>query len=224
MQFPLVVASAALLLSGSVASAQGREPYRTSSPFQGLYRSSGIATSNDEHGIRLAWVPAAYSLLFPDRSPISVRRHSSGRILAAFSATCRTDGRPDGYSGPRPLSAELVLPMHPGDPDVPNWTHPLYWLRGLAGREFVRTPVSVVAAGRAYRSELVRHTIDYSFPRPAQTLRLEAEGVLRELAAGRCLRLGARAADTRIDVLFDAAGEPLRRAAELMLRHCRAGE
>ena len=203
-----------------VAAGQDREPYVTSSPFSDLYHLAGVSTSNDEHGIAVHWAPAEYSLRFPGRPALQGRGGGRGALYAGVAVSCRTDGRSDGYSGPRPLSASLSLPLHPEEPDVYNWLHPWFWVRGLTGGEFVRTPLRVTGAGGTYATELVRATIDYSVARPSQAVPLRARGVLRALASGDGMRLEAVGAGVRLALAFDPAAAGLRGAAGLMLEHC----
>ena len=130
---------------------------------------------------------------------------------------CRTDGRPDGYSGPLSLEAFLLLPLHP---DEPNVISPRYWWRALTGGEFVRVPVGVsVASGPAYDSELVRHTIDYSFARPDLIIDLEPVAVLEALRDHTGATLIAAGEGTLVELAFLPADTgPL--VAGLMLEHC----
>ena len=196
-------------------------PYTTASPFRDLYTLDLVTTSNDEHWISYTWLSSAYSLQFPDR-PVWARVDAldadSERPWIEFR--CRTDGRPDGYSGPLPLEGFLWLPLHPDAPNVPNVWNPLYWWRGLTGGEFVRVPVGVsVASGPAYDSELVRHTIDYSFARPDQVIDLEPVAVLEALRDDAGATLIAAGEGTLVELAFLPADTgPL--VAGLMLEHC----
>ena len=205
-----------LFAAGSLG--QERVPYCSLSPFAGLYHHDGVMTSNDEYSAWVSWVAAAWVLRYQRLSPIRNGEHED--LQAWVRLQCRVDGRAEGYSGPRPLVVELWLPMHPDRPDVPNWIHPLYWWRGLTGREFVRTPVRVTVEGDAYGSELVRHAIDYSFARPELTVTLRGGGLLAALAAGIPLDLAVRGEGIALDLAFAAGGEGQQDAARRMLRHC----
>ena len=197
---------------------QERVPYRSLSPFAGLYHHDGVMTSNDGYRMWVSWVAESWVLRYQRLSPIRNGEHED--LQAWVRLQCRVDGRAEGYSGASPLAVELWLPMHPDLPDVPNWIHPLYWWRGLTGREFVRTPVRVAGAGDAYGAELVRHTIDYSFARPELTVTLRGGAVLAALAAGSELHLAVRGEGIALDLAFAEGGEGGQDAARRMLRHC----
>ena len=132
--------------------------------------------------------------------------------------SCRADGRSAGYAGPRTIYAELVLPMHPDAPNVPLVLNPLYWWWGLTGREWDRTPVTVQwVGGAASEGELLRHRIDYSIPRPAQTVELAPSEILALLQAAATLRV--MGPDTGIVLRF-APRPDLVGLAALIETHC----
>ena len=196
------LAAALLVVGGGVGiSGEGREPYRSSSPFVGLYRFDGVTTTNDEYGISVYWRPDRWRLAYSGKAPF--RDGEEEGLVIGIWASCRVDGGAEGHAGARPLRAELDLPMHPGDPDVPNVFHPLYWWRGLTGREFVRTPVRVQVEGAGvYRSELAEHTIDYSFARPGLTVELRAGAILGSLARGEGLVLSVEGGGNELGLSF----------------------
>ena len=226
LHYGILAAAVVLAVSGTRRNApsqpiEEQERYITSSPFRDLYTLARVTTSNDEHWISYAWLSSAYSLQFPDR-PLWA---SEGALDAEserpwIAVRCRTDGRPDGYSGPLPLAASLLLPLHPDEPNVPNVINPRYWWRALTGGEFVTVPVGVsVASGPAYDSELVRHTIDYSFARPDLIIDLEPVSVLEALRDDGGATLIAAGQGTLVELVFLAADTgPL--VAGLMLEHC----
>ena len=211
-----------LILSGSIAPAQSGEPYRTSSPFKDLHTLEGVTTSNDEHGIWIYWTASEYSLLFPSRRVLVREAGADTPDDVAIMMSCRTDGRPDGY-GPEPLSAVLLLPLHPDDPDVWNVLDPPYWLRALTGRGVVRTSLRVRTGDQpAYDSELVRYTINYSFARPDQEVEVEPVSVLQGLSAGSDASVLATGQGTRLVVAFSPQPPAHQHVAGLMLEHCKS--
>ena len=206
-----------LVCLAEAVAAQAPEPYPTDSPFAGMYQVDGVTTSNDEYAVWFFWGPDAWELRYAGRAPFS----GGGDLLVGIQFACRADGSALGYMGGRPLVADLMLPMHPDDPDVPNVFNPLYWWRGLTGREWIRTPVRVLHGGAGgYRATLVRHTIDYSFARPELRVGLRAAAALRELARGGALALSVEGAGNRFALSFPGAGASVRRVAAAMLRHC----
>ncbi len=100
-----------------------------------------MSTSNDEYAISLYW-SQRLRIDYPNgRGPLERDPADAGELYTALSVSCRADGRPEGFRGPRPVAARLSLPMHPEAPTVYSVLHPMYWLLGLTGREFHRLPV-----------------------------------------------------------------------------------
>ena len=200
----------------------GRVPYSEHSPFEGLYQLPDVSTSNDEYGITLTWHPTEWSLAYPDGRGAFSRTEGLGDRALGIVIGCRADGRPEGLSGPTPVYATLVVPMHPEAPDVYNFLQLRYWWLGLTGNEFERTSVHVDVAGAGtMESELVRKRIDYSFARPDVTVDLTrlGRGVLRVLAAQAGTRLRVYGEGTALDIHF--AGQPhLAEPARLALAEC----
>ena len=129
LRYSLCMAAMRILLAALAMA----HPAAGASPFEGLYRLEGVTTSNDEFGIWLSWVPSSYRLEFPGRPPLAREQGSEPELFVALEFGCRADGRAEGYRGAAPLWAALVLPLHPDEPDVPNWIDPRYWLLGLTG-------------------------------------------------------------------------------------------
>ena len=198
-------------------------PYSEHSPFAGLHHTRDVYTSNDEYSIRLSWIADAWKLDYPDNHEAFDSTWSASETRAVFiSVHCRADGRPEGLTGPQPVTATLVLPMHPESPDVPNWIHPRYWVIALAGRGIERTPVLVDAGpAGAVRSHLVRARIDYSLKRPDLEVALPTLGyrLLGLLASGAGGRLRARGENTDLEVRFEHKDE-LAEPARLALAAC----
>ena len=129
----IVALCVALGAAASVAASQ--------SPFEGGNAIEGVTTSNDAYGVWLYWEPRSGSMRVPGfEDALDVE---AADLTIAVMLACRADGRGAGYSGPEPIRGELVLPMHPDAPNVPNVYNPLYWWWGLTGREWDRTPVTV---------------------------------------------------------------------------------
>ena len=189
-------------------------------PFAELWPAEGSMTSNDGYGAWASWEPHAYRLKYPGRPPLARKRRSSAEEPARLSLTCRADGRPEGLSGPEPVRAELVLPLHPDEPDVPRRGDPRYWLLAFTGGEPRRTAVSVrVGSGEAFSSELVRKRSDWSLPRPSPTVRLDPAEALRALSSGVGATVIAEGPGTWLDLRFEPDPD-MARAAELMALHC----
>ena len=88
---------------------------------------------------------------------------------------------------------------------------------GLAGNEFVKVPVRVSFANSAvYESELVRHTIDYSFARPDREMDLAPVSILKALRADLGAELIVAGEGTLVEAAFlPSDNDPL--VAGLML-------
>ena len=192
-------------------------------PFAGLGRLEGVSTSNDGYGAWIDWTASAYRLQFPGREPLVSGPGAGSGLHAGLTAACRADGRGEGHGRPRPLEAHLHLPLHPDQPDVPSVFHPWFWVLVLTVGEREATPVRVSFDGRAaFRSGLVRWRVDWSFPRPDQSVALDPGQALRALASGSPASVLATGPGTRLELRFDP--DPgLARAAALMARHCELG-
>ena len=206
----IVALCVALGAAASVAASQ--------SPFEGGNAIEGVTTSNDAYGVWLYWEPQSGLMRVPGfEDALDVEATD---LTIAVMLACRADGRDAGYSGPERLRGELVLPMHPDAPNVPNVYNPLYWWWGLTGREWHRTPVTVQWVGGAAREgELLRHRIDYSIPRPAQSVELDPAEILALLQATTDATLRVMGTGTGIVLRFaprpDRAG-----LAALIETHC----
>ena len=213
---PRAAAARALALA-VIATASG------ASPFEGLHELDGVTTSNDEWGIWIAWEASSYRLKFPRRPPLA-RGPGGTRDLRAYLATsCRADGRPEGFSGPRAIRAELVLPLHPDEPNVPSFFNPRYWATALLAGELERTPVQVAFDGApAAPAELVRKRIDYSIARPSPTVQVNPAEALASIASGNAAEVAAEGRDTRLSLRF-GPDPATSRAATLMALHCEEG-
>ena len=212
-----IAAAGALLLAATTA-AEG------ASPFEGLYRLEGVTTSNDEYGAWIVWTASSYRLRFPGRAPLVREAAGKSGLRADLMVMCRADGRSKGYGGPGPLRADLLLPLHPDEPDVPSFFNPWFWVLVLAVGERETTPVRVSFDGRAASpSDLVRRRVDWSFPRPEQSVAVDPGEALRALASESRTGVLAAGPGTRLELRFDP--DPgLARAAALMARHCEGGE
>ena len=197
------------------------EQWPETAPFRDLHLVEGITTSNDEHSISLYWHPARFRIEYPDgRGPFEQDPVDVGELYTALSVFCRADGRAHGLSGPRPLGARLSLPMHPDAPDVYSVLHPLYWVFGLSGNEFERTPVTVELDGNHWGSQLVRRRSAYGRRRPDIEVDLPAGIVLQPLLRGAPARLLLSGTEIDVELHFGAAAH-LTEAARGMQRHCR---
>ena len=210
---------AVLVIVAAGVSAGQREPYETTSPFVGLYQLAEVRTSNDEYSAWLSWPATTARLVVgPRRWGVEAASPDEGRPWVVVQ--CRAAGGPSlGYSGPRPWSASLMVPLHPDEPNVPNVWHPLYWWRAATGREFVRTPVRVQLDDTIADGELVRHTIDYSFARPDLDVEIAPAGVLAGAATG-ALRVRVTGRGVDLDLTWAALAVDAAGAAGLMARHC----
>ena len=195
-------------------------PSRTQPPFADLHSLDGIMTSNDEYGIWAHWPAASYRLEYPGRKPLEFIRPPP-ELQTSLAVSCRADGRDAGFSGPEPLWAELVLPLHPDEPDVPHFFDPRYWIIALFRGEAEETPVSVrIEGGQPFPSTLRRARIDWSFPRPAPTVRLDPTTALAALASATAsVRLAAEGPGTRLEIHF-APAPALAATARLIDSHC----
>ena len=191
------------------------------SPFEGWHEIEGVNTSRDAYRVWLYWEPQSGSVRVPGfAEALDVEATD---LPVGVEVTCRVDGRSAGYSGPDPLRGELVLPMHPDAPNVPNVYNPLYWWIALTGREFERTPGQVQwGAGPERPGEFVRHRIDYSIMRPAQTVRLDPAEVLALLQAEAAATLRVMGPGTGIVLRF-APRLDLAPLAAQIAAHCREG-
>ena len=208
---PIVALCVALWAAASVAASQ--------SPFEGGNAIEGVTTSNDAYGVWLYWEPQSGLMRVPGfEDALDVEATD---LTIAVMLACRADGRGAGYSGPEPIRGELVLPMHPDAPNVPNRLQPACtggW--GLTGREWDRTPVTVQWDGGAAREgELLRHRIDYSIMRPALTIELDPAEILALLQATTDATLRVMGPGTGIVLRF-APRPDLAGLAALIETHC----
>ena len=207
---PIVALCVALGAAASVAASQ--------SPFEGGYEIEGVTTSNDAYGVWLYWEPQSGSMRVPGfEDALDVEATD---LTIAVMLACRADGSGAGYSGPERLRAELILPMHPDAPNVPLVFDPRYWWIALTGREWDRTPVEMQwDTGPARGGELVRHRIDYSIMRPAQSVELDPAEILALLQATTDATLRVMSPGTGIVLRF--APRPDREGlAALIETHC----
>ena len=188
------------------------------SPFAGAHAIEAVHTSNDAYSVWLYWEPQSGSMRVPgfeDALDVEATDLAIDVVLR-----CRADGRSAGYSGPRPIYAELVLPMHPDAPNVGLVFDPRYWWWGLTGREWDRTPVTVQwDTGPERSGELVRHRIDYSIMRPALTIELDPSEILALLRAETEETLRVMGPGTGIVLRF-APRPDLAGLAALIETHC----
>lgn len=192
-------------------------------PFADLGRGEGVSTSSDGYGAWIDWPASSYRLRFPGRAPLVSEAGAGSGLHAGLTAACRADGRGGGHGGPRPLEAHLRLSLHPDEPDVPSVLHPWFWVLVLTVGEREATPLRVSFDGRAASdSSLARWRVDWSFPRPDQSVALEPGQALRALASGSPASVLASGPGTRLELRFEP--DPgLARAAALMARHCELG-
>ena len=211
------IAAAGALLLAAPARAEG------ASPFEGLYRLEGVTTSNDEYGAWIIWTASSYRLRLPGRAPLVRGAAGKPGLQADLMVLCRADGRSEGYGGPQPLRANLLLPLHPDEPDVPSFFNPWYWVLVLTAGEREATPVRVSFDGReASPSDLVRRRVDWSFPRPEQSIAVDPAEALLALTSGSQAGVLATGPGTRLELRFDPDPGLVRMAA-LMERHCEGG-
>ena len=113
--------------------------------------------------------------------------------------------------------------MHPDAPRVYSVLHPMFWVLGLTGREWERTPVQVSLAGApAFPAELVRQRMDYSFAPPPLWVNLPARMVLELFVGGAPIQ--AELSGERVDArLWFEAQSDLVGPARAAATHCPAG-
>ena len=220
----LTAAALAAALAATGARAADNQAELAGGPFTGLHQVPDVTTSNDDYSIWLHWEADEFEAQYPDGRPAfnAATKHPDD-LAPGVRLHCRADGRDEGFAGPRGVSADGVLPMHPEAPDVPGPFSLRYWLLGALGDEWERWRVTVTLDGYGeYETEVRRQRIHYSFVRPeleiADIGRTAHEG-LRRLASREPWRLqidgdGLRV-DARLPVMRDAAD-----AARQMLRHC----
>lgn len=198
------------------------------SPFEGLYQLDGIMTSKDEYGIWAYWPAAAYRLEYPGQHPLEGLPGMSPVPPVAVAVYCRADGRREGFDGPAPPSAELVLPLHPDERTMPLFFDPRFWLAAMFPGTAEETPVSVRLAGTPPFPSTLRHEwIDRSFPppplpaEPRRTVRLDPGALLRALArlAGSSTVITAEGPGTWLEIHL-APAVATASAAALMTEHC----
>ena len=150
MQARIRAAVCALALAAAAASGDA-------SPFEGLHGLEGVTTSNDEYSAWIVWTSSSYRRQFPGGAPLV--REAAGK------------------SG---LRADLLLALHPDEPDVPSFFNPRFWVLVLTVGERETTPVRVSFDGRgASPSDLVRRCVDWTFPPPDQSVALDPGEALR---------------------------------------------
>ena len=193
-------------------------------PFAGWYRTEGVVTSNDEYSVDLYWGAEAGAVRLPGFTrPVDGSGPNDPRPLFIVAVGCRADGRGEGFIGPSPWSAELLIPLHPEAADVVNGWNPLYWFLGVFGQEQQRTAVEIGFTGRKRRrSYLVRPRTHNSAPRPSQTVKLDPVEVRAALRSPRGTTLRGAGIGTEIGLSFPAWPQigPL---LDLMERHCPEG-
>ena len=114
----------------------------------------------------------------------------------------------------------LWIPRHPNDPTVYNVLNPMYWIIGLSGYEFDKTPIEVsLNAGPAFPATLVRKRIDYSIPDPNLEMALPGPTVAAALAIAGGVTLTATGDDTRLKLFLDHA-PTLSEAVHHAMPHC----
>ncbi len=206
----IAVLFAALGAAASAAASQ--------SPFEGGNAIESVTTSNDAYGVWLYWEPRSGARLMPGfEDALNVE---AADLTIAVMLACRADGSGAGYSGPEPIRAELILPMHPDAPNVPLVFDPRYWWIALTGREWSRPPVTVQwDGGAARKGELRRHRIDYSIPRPSQSVELDPAEILALLQATTAATLRVMGPDTGIVLRFAPRPDRVGLAA-LIETHC----
>ena len=107
---------------------------KAQAPFAGWYRTEGVVTSNDEYSVDLYWDAAAGAVRLPGFTrPVDVDGPGPNdpRPLFTVAVGCRADGSGEGFIGPSPWVAQLLIPLHPEAADVVNWWNPLYWFLGV---------------------------------------------------------------------------------------------
>ena len=222
----LRTAVVAVALAAAATEAAGNQPEeRRDAPFAGLHKVANITTSNDDYSIWLHWEADEFEAQYPDgRPPFDAATRHPDDLTPMVTFHCRADGRDKGFAGPRSVSADGVLPMHPEAPGVPGPFNLRYWLLAAFGNEWERWPVRLTVDGYGvYDTEIRRQRIHYSFSRPeleiADMGRTAHEGLLR-VASGEPWRLRMEGdglhVDARLPVMTDAA-----HGARQMLRHCR---
>ena len=191
----LGAAAVAALLAASNPTA-GQE-----APFAGLQGVDGMGTSNDGHRIWLMLDAHEYRLDYGKGRRALTEVAEEDRPF--LEVTCRADGRARGLAGGEAPRATVNVPMHPDAPDVHVVLSPWYWVLGLTGREYERTPVHVSVTGlEGFDGELVRKRIDYSFRRPAMWIDLRGSETLRAMSGGSELTVTATGEDTEITLRF----------------------
>ena len=217
----LLVSSVCLALVVPAVAQLAQRPWSLDAPFRGLHAIERVTTSNDEYSISLYWSPERFRIDYPDsRGPFGRNPADPADLYTALSIFCRADGRRERLSGPRPLGANLSLPMHPAAPAVYSVLHPMYWLLGLTGREFERVPVRVDLAGAtSFDAELVRRRIAYGRPRPDIEIDLPGAAVLSVFITGSPMRVAVSGDGVDIRLWFPSAAD-LVGPAERMSAHC----
>ena len=219
----LVVVAIMATWAGIPAEGASQRPQETTGPFEGLSAVDGVVTSNDAFGIWLTWRSEHFRIRYPDGRPAFEQRiEGTEDLLVRLAFHCRADGRGEGLIGPAAGTAEMRLPMHPDAPAVRNVLHPMYWVLGATGREYERTSVEVsLPGGAAFRTELVRKRIDYSFPRPDLRVALPAAAVLELFMSGEPAGIRITGRETEARVRFGERSD-LAKAARQARAHCAA--
>ena len=207
---------AAILLATASAAAPAAEP-----PFDHLIGQTGTVVSNDGYSVWLYWHADRASIEYPGRPGF---RHDAGqdtgyqRIL--LEAVCRADPRRPGLSGPSPVRANLSLPMHPDDADVPAVLDPRHWWREFAGSAETRTPATITFGdGTAHRTEIFERHVDWSFPRPDVRVAVRADAAIEALLSQAPTTVTVRSRTTRSTLVFSPSPD-VARTARAMRRHC----
>ena len=211
-----------VLIASAVVAAQRASS--AGSPFGDFLGVDGVTLSGDAYSIWISWEPDSFTIRYPDgRAPFDHDEpapNEPGGLYSVLNIYCRANGRSSGFSGSSPLSASLLLPMHPQAPPAYSVIHPMHWILELVGRAEQRTPVRVhLPADPVFHADLVQRRVDWSFPRPDVRLDLPPSRILGLLVAASPLHLRAVGDGVDIDVRLPAAPHlavPARRA----LAHC----
>ena len=191
------------------------------SPFGELEQGSGVWLSRDRYTLWLYWTAASQTLELPGFDPWVAGEPGRGESVRLL-VSCRADGRAAGATGPAPLLAEFLVPLHP-DARVLSYFNPWAWVLAWTGQEQQVIPLRArFDGGDPFPGRLVRPLVSWSNTRPEQTLSLPVPEALRALASPSGASFSAAGADVRLTVHFRPAPR-LSRAAALAALHCRQG-
>ena len=207
---------ATILLAATSSPALAAEP-----PFDHLVGQAGTVVSNDGYGAWVYWHADRASIEYHGRSRF---RHNAAdeanRHRVLLEAVCRADPRRPSLSGPSPIQANLSLPMHPGDADVPAILDPRHWWRTLIGSAETHTPATItIGDGTAHRTEVFERHVDWSFPRPDVRVTITTSAAIQALLSEVPTTITIRTRHTR-STLFFSPNPEVARTAKAMVQHC----